>query len=249
MTVAFRGVVALDEVDFSIQQGGICGLIGPNGAGKTTLFNVVSGIQKPSSGSVRLRGSELITRKPHQIAAAGVARTFQNLALAPSLTAVENVLLGEPSLTTRQNLAWALGLPSARRHERAAINRADEVLGLLDLSQWRDRITGDLPFGVRKRLEIARSLMSRPRLLLLDEPAAGLNHTEVAELTGLIASVRDRFDLTILLVEHHMAMVMAIAPHLVVLNFGRKIAEGTPDQIRNDPAVVRAYLGDDRNES
>ena len=245
ITVTYDGVVALDRVGFSIREGDICGLIGPNGAGKTTLFNVISGIQRPSAGSVQLRQTELLALKPHRIAAAGIARTFQNLALAPSLTALENVLLGEPAPTMRQALAWAAGLPSARRQERRAIARADEILDLLDLSRWRDQVTSGLPFGVRKRLEIARSLMSRPQLLMLDEPAAGLNHTEVLELTELISQVRAEFGLTVLLVEHHMAMVMAIAPHLVVLNFGRKIADGDPDQIRNDPGVVRAYLGDD----
>jgi branched-chain amino acid transport system ATP-binding protein len=240
--VRFGGVVALDDLSFSVDQGQICALIGPNGAGKTTLFNVLSRLYASNSGTVTFDGHDLLSVPAHRIAKLGLARTFQNVALFPALTVLENVLTGGHS-HGHVGFGRSMLRLGAAREERAMRRQGLELLERLDLAPLAHRPVAGLPFGTLKRIEFARALASEPRLLMLDEPANGLTHGEVDELGETIRSIRDQFDLTILLVEHHMAMVMTISDHIVVLDFGRRIAEGPPEAVRNDPIVIEAYLG------
>ena len=240
----YGGLAVTNDVSLDVQPGEIHALIGPNGAGKTTLFNVISGIYRPNEGSVRFDGHITTNEPRHRMAPLGLGRTFQNLALFKSMTVRENILAGAHSAGRAGFLANALRLPQARAEDRAARQRAAELLALLQLEAVADLPVIDLPFGTQKRVEMARALISRPKLLLLDEPAGGLNHGEVDELATLFQHVRQSFKLGILLVEHHMSLVMRVSDKVVALDFGKKIADGTPDEVRSSPEVIRAYLGD-----
>jgi branched-chain amino acid transport system ATP-binding protein len=243
LSIRFGGVTALDAVSFGVEAGQIVGLIGPNGAGKTTIFNCVSRLYRPSGGSIRLAGQELLDRRPHEVIRLGVTRTFQNVALFPRLSVLDNVLVGDHHRIAAGMLASALRLGPARRAEHDARDRALAALEVVGLRELADHHPGSLPLATQKRVELARALVSRPRLLLLDEPAAGLDHEEVRQMGALIERLHREHDLTVLLVEHHMGLVMSISEHVVVLSFGRKIAEGAPGVVRGNPAVIQAYLG------
>src|SRR5271166_369768 len=243
VTMRFGGVTALEDVSFDVARGAICGLIGPNGAGKTTLFNCISRLYEPNAGSIRFDGRPLASFARHEIASLGIARTFQNVALFATMTTRDNVRVGAHALARGGFLASALAFPLAGREEGRVAERADALLEEFGLQPIADRPVGELPFGVRKRVELARALAIGPKLLLLDEPASGLNHEEVDALGAEIRAIRDRRGVAILLVEHHMNLVMRVSDQVVALDFGRVIANGAPDAVRANPEVVRAYLG------
>ena len=235
----------MDGVSFTIETGRIHGLIGPNGAGKTTIFNCVTGFYRPTSGSIRFLDHDITNLRPDQIARLGIARTFQNVQLFPSLSVLDNVLVAKHSHMRTGIVAEGLDLPFVRAQERDVREKAEELLAFLGLTDIRRQPAASLPLGSQKRLELARALALEPRLLLLDEPAGGLNPTETQELMRLIKSLRDDDRLTILLVEHNMELVMGVSDRVAVLQHGRRLAEGTPAEVSRDPAVVAAYLGDD----
>ncbi|MEO6947255.1 MAG: ABC transporter ATP-binding protein [Nitrobacter sp.] len=243
LSVVFGGIVALNGVSFDMKQGQILGLIGPNGAGKTTLFNCLSRLYQPSKGDILMEGVSILTRPPHRIAEIGISRTFQNVALFPNLSVIDNVRIGTHSRTNSDIVSDSLKLGWVRRGEATLNRKAEDILAYLDLRDVAHTVVAGLPFGTQKRVELARALAADPKILLLDEPAGGLNHQEVHVLGELIRRIRDERDMTVLLVEHHMGLVMSIANHVVALNFGRKLAEGTPSQVRSDPDVIKAYLG------
>ena len=240
----FGGVAALDDVGFEVREGEIVGLIGPNGAGKTTLFNIVSGVIDPDQGRVAYDGRDLRGLRPHRRARIGIARTFQNLQLFRRMTVLENLMVPVDAASRRGLLADALRLPVSGFEEKRAEERARAMLHVLALSDVAARPAGALPVGMQRRVELGRALCLRPRLLLLDEPAAGLDVRETADLAATLVRVRDRFGLTMLLVDHDMALVMRACEHIYVLDFGRVIADGPPESVREDRAVIAAYLGE-----
>jgi branched-chain amino acid transport system ATP-binding protein len=243
VTKQFGGLVAVSAVDLEVPQGSIFSVIGPNGAGKTTLFNCISGFYRPEAGRIIFDGVSLVGLRPDQIAALGIARTYQNIRLFGRMTAIENILVGQHS-RLKSGLAGALfRLPRTRREEQEALDKAHQLLDFVGLSGYGDMFAHNLPYGQQRRLELARALASEPRLLLLDEPAAGMNPRETEELMAFIRRIRDELHLTILLIEHDMRVVMGISDIVAVLDFGEKICEGTPQEVRCNPRVIEAYLG------
>ncbi|MEW2635681.1 ABC transporter ATP-binding protein [Streptomyces sp. NPDC048389] len=243
VTVRFAGLTALDGVSFTVEPGSVHAVIGPNGAGKSTTFNVLSGVYKATEGRVRFGDDELTGLPPHRIAALGVARTFQNLALPPRATVADSLLLGRHRLTRTGFVAAGLRLPSAVREERRHRERVAEIAEFVGLADDLHRPAGELPYGKQKLVELARALCMEPRILLLDEPVAGMTADERRQTAAVVAGVRDSLGISIVLVEHDMGVVMRLADAVTVLDFGRRIAGGTPGQVQSDPAVVQAYLG------
>ena len=244
LSISFGGLRAVDELTMQIEEGGLVGLIGPNGAGKTTVFNMLTGVYLPTEGGIRLDGKNLIGKKPADICKMGVARTFQNIRLFPKLSVLDNVKAGLHNQVTYSLAESMLHLGGYSKKEKGMDQRALEILSVFGLDSSANDLASNLPYGKQRKLEISRALATSPKLLLLDEPAAGMNPNETGELMETISLVRKKYGVTILLIEHDMKLVQGICEYLYVLNFGKLLAEGTPAQVLNDPAVIKAYLGD-----
>ena len=242
LTKSFGGVAAVSQVSFDVAEGAIHAVIGPNGAGKTTLFNLITGVYAPSSGSIRLRGEEVAGLAPESLARRGVSRTFQNLQVSMNLSAIENVMIGAHLRLNSSLLAAMARWPGLAARDRATREEAADLLAFVGCGAYVAAEARSMPYGALKRLEIARALAAEPKLLFLDEPAAGLNHTETHEIEDLIGELGRR-GMTIVLVEHDMKLVMNVSQHVIVLDYGKKLAEGTPDEVRRNPEVIAAYLG------
>ncbi|MBW4582967.1 MAG: ABC transporter ATP-binding protein [Tildeniella nuda ZEHNDER 1965/U140] len=243
LTRRFGGLIAVNDVSFTVNKGEIFGLIGPNGAGKTTFFNLITGLIPPSNGQMLYQGTEISRLRPHQVATKGIARTFQNIRLFGNLSALENVMIAQHVHSRSGVFTGVLGLPPAPQEERTIRQRGMELLELVGLSDRADEPAQNFAYGNQRRLEIARALALQPQVLLLDEPAAGMNPNEKHQLSDFIRQIRDQFNLTILLIEHHVPLVMGLCDRIAVLDFGQLIALGEPAQVRTDPAVIEAYLG------